>query len=98
MQIIGKARRSFGVSMLILMCGFIAIAGALVYRVTRDGGGPAAKYSLSAIKLPAGAALISALPGSGMISVTYDIAGEKFVRFIDGKTGETLHEIAVVSE
>jgi hypothetical protein len=97
-QIIGKARRSFGVSMLILMAGFIAIAGALVYRATRDDGGVAAKYPLAEIALPAGAEVISAVPGDGAIAVTYSVAGVTQLRLIDGETGVVLRDIPVVAE
>ena len=52
---LGKARRSFAVSMGILLLGFIEIGVAIVYRVMRDSPPPAVAASVS---VPAGAEII----------------------------------------
>ena len=62
-RVIARARRVFGGSMLVLLLGFIAIGGALVYRAMRDDGAPVARYGLEAVALPDGAALVFGLGG-----------------------------------
>ncbi|HEY8594595.1 MAG TPA: hypothetical protein VIL84_05065 [Devosiaceae bacterium] len=92
--VIGRARRSFGLSIAVLMVGFIAIALALVYRSARDGGSPADGYALGEIALPAGASVVSIVPSEGMIAVTYDLGGVTQLRLIDGKTGAVLRDVS----
>lgn len=92
--IIGRARRSFGFSIAVLLIGFIAIAFALVYRATRDTGLPADRYALGEIALPAGADVVSIVPSEGMVAVTYRVGGVTQLRLIDGKTGKVLRDIA----
>lgn len=92
--IIGRARRSFGFSIALLLVGFIAITGALVYRATRNSGSPADKYALGEISLPAGADVVAIVPSEGMIAVTYKVGGVTQLRLIDGKTGKVLRDIS----
>ena len=67
-----KARRSFGISIGILLLGFMAIGFALVYRVMRDAPPPAVADMVS---VPAGASVVSAVVNEGAINVTYTVGG-----------------------
>lgn len=97
--IIGRARRSFLFSMGLLVLGFIAIGGALVYRASQDGGGPAeSEYVIAAMKIPAGAEIISAVAADGRLTVTYRAGPMTSVRIFDGQSGELVREIPVLSE
>lgn len=80
--------------------GFIAIAGALVYR-SSQGGGPApagADYVIAALKVPQGAEIVSAVAAQGTVTVTYRVGAMTSVRIFDGRSGEMLREIPIVSE
>jgi hypothetical protein len=101
--IIARARKSFIFTIGLLIVGFIVIAGALVYRASKDGGTPAATtdaaaYAAPAVKIPAGAAIVSAVAAGGEISVTYKNGSATSLRIFDGKTGAILREVPVVSE
>ena len=96
--VIGKARRSFGFSMSILILGFMAIVLALVYRATKDRESAADPYVLEAIVLPSGAEVISMVPVRDVIAITYSVAGQTALRMISAETGEILKEIPVVGE
>lgn len=99
-SIIGRARKSFLFSIGLLIVGFIAIVGALVYRASQDGSGAgaAADYVISALKIPAGAEIISAVAADGQLTVTYKAGAMTSVRIFDGRSGEMIREIPVVSE
>lgn len=79
------------------MAGLIAVAFAIVYRVTRDIG-PEDTYVLEAIAVPQGGEVISAVPSEGMVAVTYRNGGQTLLRLLDGKTGEVLRDIPVKAE
>jgi hypothetical protein len=97
--IIGRARTSFLFSIGLLIVGFIAIAGALVYRASQDGGeSSGSEYVIAALKIPAGAEIISAVAADGRLTVTYRSGAMTSVRIFDGKTGEMVREIPVLSE
>ena len=101
--IIGRARRSFLFSIGLLIVGFIAIGGALVYKSMQPSGTPApmtsaSDYSLASVKLPAGTQLIAATAADGKLTVTYRNGQTTSIRIYDGKTGEMIREIPVVSE
>jgi hypothetical protein len=100
--VIARARRSFMFSIGLLIVGFMVIGGALVYRATRDSGpAPAATvptYTAAAVKIPAGAEIVSAVASGGDISVTYKNGSATSLRIFDGKSGAILREIPVVSE
>jgi hypothetical protein len=102
MAVIGRARKSFVFSIGLLIVGFIVIAGALVYRASREtGNGPAATgatYTAAAVKIPQGAEIVSAVAADGQISVTYRNGSATSLRIFDGRTGAILREIPVVSE
>jgi hypothetical protein len=101
--IIARARKSFMFTMGLLIVGFIVVGGALVYRATRDTGTPAAaageaSYAAPAVKIPAGATIVSAVASDGTLSVTYRNGSATSLRIFDGKTGAILREIPIVSE
>ena len=103
--VIARARKSFIFTIGLLIVGFIVIAGALVYRATRDTGTAptatlvdAAAYAAPAVKIPAGATIVSAVAAGGEISVTYRNGSATSLRIFDGKTGAILREVPVVSE
>jgi hypothetical protein len=97
--IIGRARKSFVFSIGLLLVGFIAIGGALVYRASRDDGNASGgAYSAAAVKIPHGAEVVSAVAAGGQISVTYRNGSAASLRVFDGKTGAIIREIPVVSE
>ena len=60
-----KARRSFAISIGVLLLGFMAIGFALVYRAMRDTPPPAVAESVA---LPAGAEVVSALVSEGTMT------------------------------
>ena len=100
--IIARARKSFLFSIGLLIVGFIAIAGALVYRSVNMGGGGsdsgASEYVIAAMTIPSGAEIVSAVAADGKVTVTYKAGLMTSVRIFDGKTGEMIREIPVLSE
>jgi len=99
--IIGRARRSFLFSIGLLIVGFIAIGGALVYKSMQSSSAPVstgADYVIAALKIPAGAEVVSAVAADGKVTLTYKSGPMTVVRIFDGKTGEMIREIPVVSE
>lgn len=98
--IIGRARRSFVFSIGLLIVGFIAIGGALVYRASQNSGSSptGADYVIAAMPIPAGAEVVSAVAADGRVTLTYRLGSMTSVRIFDGKSGAMLREIPVVSE
>lgn len=97
----GRARKSFLFSIGLLLVGFIAIGGALVYRASQSGSsgpGQAADYVIAALRIPAGAEIISAVAADGQLTVTFRAGPMTSVRIFDGKSGELIREIPVLSE
>lgn len=82
--------------------GFIAIGAALVYRASRDTDGSSgpqgADYVIAALKVPVGAEIVSAVAADGQLTVTYRVGAMTSVRIFNGKSGEMIREIPVVSE
>lgn len=99
-SIIGRARKSFLFSIGLLLLGFIAIGGALVYRSTQGGNTTpsGSAYVIASMKIPAGAEIVSAVAADGQLTVTYKAGAMTSVRIFDGKTGEMVREIPVLSE
>ncbi|MCF6326374.1 MAG: DUF6476 family protein [Devosiaceae bacterium] len=97
-KVIGKAKRSFGFSMAILILGLMAIVLALVYRSTREEESAANRFSLQEIIIPAGAQILSVVPMNDVIIVTYQKNGDATMRILDIVTGETMKEVPVVEE
>jgi hypothetical protein len=98
--IIGRARRSFLFSIGLLIVGFIAVGVALVYRSSQSGDSQptGADYVIAAMKIPAGAEIVSAVAADGQLTLTYKVGPMTSVRIFDGKTGEMVREIPIVSE
>lgn len=96
--IIQRARRSFGYSIAILLLGFVAIVGALVYRAVRDDDAAQSRYELSQISLPIGAQVLSVATDRDALAITYSIDGAAHVRFVQIANGDVLGEIALVAE
>ncbi|MBB4052771.1 hypothetical protein GGR20_002419 [Devosia subaequoris] len=92
---LGKARRSFAVSMGILLLGFMAIGFALVYRVMRDSPPPAVAENVT---IPVGAEVISALSTDGTIQVTYSAGGATTLSVFDAETGELQRSVQIGTE
>ena len=94
----GRARRSFMLSMGLLLVGFIAIGAALVYRSTRDGGNNGSEYVIAAMRIPAGAQVVSVTAADGLLTLTYKAGPMTSVRIFDGRSGEMIREVPVVSD
>lgn len=92
LAILGKARRSFAISIGILLLGFMAIGFALVYRAMRDTPPPTIAES---VVLPAGADVMSALVSDGAINVTYVVDGVTTLALFDAATGEMTREVVI---
>ncbi|MEO8684442.1 MAG: hypothetical protein ABI414_06330 [Devosia sp.] len=86
--ILAKARRSFGISIGILLLGFIAIG----YRVMRDSPPPEVAATIS---MPAGAEVISAVVADGAVNVTYRIGGTVTLGLYDQKSGELTRSVVI---
>jgi hypothetical protein len=56
------------------------------------------EYVIASLKIPEGAAVVSAVAADGKVTVTYKAGPMTVVRIFDGKTGEMVREIPVVSE
>ncbi|MGV8853306.1 MAG: DUF6476 family protein [Devosia sp.] len=92
LAMLGKARRSFGISISILLLGFMAIGFALVYRVMRDAPPPSVA---EAVTLPAGASVLAASVNQGAINVTYTLNGRTVLALFDQETGELTRTVAI---
>ena len=89
---LGKARRSFGISIGILLLGFMAIGFALVYRVMRDAPPP---VIAERVVLPAGAEVVSALLNAGVINVTSTVNGVTTLALFDQASGEMTGSVVI---
>jgi len=98
LALMARARRSFMVSMGVLLVGFMVIAGLLVYRSAQSGSSSGGGYGAAALVLPAGAELLSASATDGQVTLTVRREGGTFVRIHDGQTGVLIAEIQVVSQ
>jgi len=95
--VINRARRSFVITMGLLIFGFIAIAIAVVYR-SGSTEAPGAAYEAGVIAVPAGAEVVSAVPAEGMIAVTYRTSEGMRLRLINGATGALIRDIPFAEE
>lgn len=85
----------------LLIVGFLAIGGALIYRSVNMGGSSpssGADYVIASLKIPNGAEVVSAVAADGKVTLTYKSGLMTSVRIFDGKTGEMIREIPIVSE
>jgi hypothetical protein len=101
--IIARARKSFLFSIGLLIVGFLAIGGALIFKsvstgIGGGGGSTGADYIIASLKIPSGAEVVSAVAADGKVTLTYKTGLMTSVRIFDGKTGEMIREIPVVSE
>lgn len=98
--VIGRARMSFLFSIGLLLVGFIVVAGALVYRSAQGDSDSrvGTDYVIASLRIPAGAEIISAVAADGQLTVTYRAGAMTSVRIFDGRSGEMLREIPVLSE
>ena len=87
-----KARRSFAISIGVLLLGFMAIGFALVYRAMRDTPPPSVAESVT---LPAGAEVVSALVSEGAINVTYTVDGVTTLALFDQGTEELTRAVVL---
>jgi hypothetical protein len=94
LAIMGKARRSFGISIGILLLGFMAIGFALVYRAMRDAPPPTIAAELV---LPAGAQVISALLNAGEVNVTYRLDNTTTLALYDAETGTLTRSVVLTT-
>ena len=92
---IGKARRSAGFAMGIMLLGFMAIGVAVVYRLMRDAPPPTIAASVS---VPTGAEVLSALTTDGTIQVTYRAGGAVMLSVFDAKTGELRQNTEIAAQ
>lgn len=97
-EIIGKAKRSFGFSVAILLLGFIAIVLALVYRSMRDGNEITIPYVQTQVSLPSGSEVLSVVPTSERITITYEQGGNTLAKVIDSNTGAVVADITIELE
>lgn len=96
--VLGRARKSFMVSIGLSAVGLIAIGGVLVYRTSQSSGKAGGDYVIAALKIPDGGEIVSAVAADGQVTVTYRLGPMTSVRIFDGKSGEMIREIPVVSE
>ena len=92
---LGKARRSFAISMGILLLGFMAIGFALVYRVMRDSPPPAIA---EAVSIPTGSEVISALTSDGTVQVTYRAGDDVMLSVFDAGSGQLQRTVRIAAE
>jgi hypothetical protein len=100
--ILARARKSFLFSIGLLILGVLAVGGALIFRSANlgSGGGTStgADYVIASLKIPSGAEVVSAVAADGKVTLTYRAGLMTSVRIFDGKTGEMIREIPIVSE
>jgi hypothetical protein len=94
--IMARARRTFMVTMGLLLVGFIVIAGALVYRASQTGTKPV--YAAEALRLPQGAEIVSGSAAGGEVTITYRVGPALQMRIFDGATGAMTSQFDIVSE
>lgn len=95
---LNRARKSFLVSMGLLVVGLMAVGGALVYRASQSDSKAGGDYVIASLRLPPGGEVVSAVAAGGQVTVTYRLGAMTSVRIFDGKSGEMVREIPVVSE
>ncbi len=97
-EVIGKARRSFGFSLSILILGFMAVVVAVVYRATRDQKSAADLVALEQIILPADVEVRAIVPVNDILAITLVENGRTVLRMLNGKTGELIRDVPVLNE
>lgn len=97
-SVIRKARVFFLFTIGVLVIGFFVVMVAVFMRSSSNAPSTGNEYALAAVKIPAGAEVLSAVAADGKLSVTYRAGTVTSVRIFDGKTGEMVREIPVISE
>lgn len=98
-SLIAKARLFFLFTFGALLVGFIVVVGAIVYRATQVEAQPiGADYVITALRLPAGAQIVSAVAADGKLTVTFRVGAMTTVRIFDGRSGDLVREVPVLSE
>lgn len=95
LAVLGKARRSYGVSIGIMLLGFMAIGFAIVYRVMRDSPPPAMAETVS---IPSGSEVISALTSEGTVQVTYRAGEDVVLSLFDARSGELVRSVRIEAQ
>jgi hypothetical protein len=95
LALLGRARRSFGISIGILLLGFMAITLALVYRVMRDAPPPA---MVAEVALPSGSEIVSSMIVDGVLNVTYRVGDDVTLALFHAETGEARGSISLGAE
>lgn len=96
LAVINRARRSFGISIFILLIGFMAVAGALVYRLNQKSSDD--RYQAQSVSLPQGATIVSVVAQNGLITLTYKLGATTTIRVVNATSGEVVRDISVVAE
>ena len=96
--VLGRARKSLMVSMGLLVVGLIAVGGALVYRASQSDTKVGGDYGFAKLSIPVGGEVVSAVAADGRITVTYTLGATTSVRIFDGKSGDMIRDIPVLSE
>lgn len=87
------------ISIGLLIVGLLAVGGALIFRTaSTSSSATGADYIIAALKVPAGAEVVSAVAADGKVTVTYRSGAMTSVRIFDGKSGEVIREVPIVSE
>lgn len=79
----------------ILMLGLLAVAGALVYRVSRTDEATD-RYALEQIVVPQGAEVLAIVPDGSLLAVTYRLDGQTHFMLLNGSDGTVVEDIPVV--
>lgn len=95
--VMARARRSFMVSIGVLLVGLIAVLGVFVYRASQSGDA-GSEYTIASLPVPAGAEIVSAVAADGKLTVTLRLGPVTTVRIYDGKNGALIREVPVLSE
>ncbi len=104
--VITRAKRSFMFSIGLLVVGLISVALVIIFKsgnidenvrknISKD---KESLYELGMIIVPSEAKIISSVPSSGLIGVTYEIEGKVKLRLIDGTTGSIIRDIDFIKE
>jgi len=93
--VIRRARRWFGVAILILVAGLMAVGVGVVYRLGRDD---TPGLAIETVVLPAGAEVVSAVAADGRLTITYRLDGHTAIRIVSGRDGALIGEVKIVSE
>lgn len=98
LALLKRARRSFAISMGLLILGLMAVVGVVVYRTNGAASKAGGDYVIAEMRVPAGAEVISTVAADGKLTLTYKLGALTSVRIYDGKSGTLISEVPVVSE